>query len=113
MTPSPLYQRPVFWLIVIGLVLLALWYSRRPTADNRAILSPRQEKALEQDLQQQAARRRQDSLATAHADTAAATLYHHGRLAADSARRLHQRTHETTAPSDTSAAELQRELTGY
>lgn len=118
MNLSPFFRQPVVWLGAIGLVLLgvlAFWYVRRPTDanGNSLILSNRDERTIRRDLSQQAARRRQDSLRAVRADTAAAARYREGQQDQNAALRLHQRARQAAATGDTSARQLQRELSNY
>ncbi|RTQ50304.1 hypothetical protein EJV47_11815 [Hymenobacter gummosus] len=117
MNLAALLKKPVAWLAILGLLLLlllAFWYVRRPTdADgNSLILTNREKKALRQDMSQQEVRRRRDSLQIVRADSTAQTLYHEGQQDEENALRLHRRSRQRAA-ADTSADELQRELSDY
>lgn len=115
---SALLKQPLTWVAALGVLLvlvLAFWYIKRPTdADgNSLILTAKEEKAVRRDMSQQAARRTLDSSRAAHADSAATTLYSQGQQNAATARRLNQTTHEKALSSDTTAHQLQRELSDY
>lgn len=119
MQPTSFLKQPLFWLLGLGLILLlvlALWYVKRPTdaAGKSLILSGRERRGLDQDLARQANQRRQDSAQATQAQAAATTLYDQGQQAEQNATHLRQQSHETTSPAaDTGAQQLQRALTNY
>lgn len=118
MNRPALLKQPLFWLACVGvalLLVLALWHVTRPTdATGQSLILPqRAQKAIRQDLQQQVARRRTDSVRAGQAQAAATALYRQGQLEETNASRLHQRAHENRPPSDTSAQRLQQLLTNY